>query len=92
MHRSKRMQGDSTKVRAQSWLQWEISQMKHPDEYAWELMHGLEEGDMHKDYIENAGFKYNNEFVINRDGLRYVEKFMRRVIEDVKNERATENR
>jgi hypothetical protein len=71
MHRSKRMQGDSTKVRAQSWLQWEISQMKHPDEYAWELMHGLEEGDMHKDYIENAGFKYNNEFVINRDGLRY---------------------
>jgi hypothetical protein len=65
--------------------------MKHPDEYAWELMHGLERGDMHKDYIEEAGYR-SDEYVINSDGLRYIEKFMKRVIEDVKNERATENR
>jgi hypothetical protein len=53
--------------------------MKHPDEYAWELMHGLQDGDAHKDYIENVG----GEYVINRDGLRYIERFIRQLIKDV---------
>lgn len=58
--------------------------MKHPDEYAWELVHGLQAGDAHKDYIEAASFKVDHEYVINRDGLRYIERFMRRVIEEAK--------
>lgn len=68
--------------------------MKHPDEYAWELMRGLEHGDAHKDYIEEAGYRYKDdrEYVINSDGLLYIERFMKRVIEDVKNERTTEDR
>jgi hypothetical protein len=57
--------------------------MKHPDEYAWELRRGLEDGDAHKDYIEEAGYKANHEYVINRDGLRYIERFIRQLIKEV---------
>lgn len=66
--------------------------MKHPDEYAWELRRGLELGTNSKDFIEDAGWKDDREYVINNDGLRYMERFIKRVIEDVKNERTTENR
>lgn len=66
--------------------------MKHPDEYAWELMHGLEYGDAHRDYIEAASFKVDHEYVVNRDGLRYIERFIKRVIKEVRDERTTENR
>jgi hypothetical protein len=66
--------------------------MKHPDEYAWELRRGLEDGDAHKDYIWVGSYKDSTDHIINEDGLQYIERFMRRVIKEVKNERTTKNR
>jgi hypothetical protein len=55
---------------------------------------GWNDGDMHKDYIEEAGYKANDEYVINSDGLRYIEKFMKRANQRLchRDERTTENR
>lgn len=66
--------------------------MKHPDEYSWELRRGLEEGDAHKDYLEAGRHKDKYDHIINEDGLRYIEQFMRRVIKEARDERSTETR